>query len=308
MTQSSSDPQISNTAADQDGAAASAGPSPLEQLGQLLKGARESRGLSQESLAGQLNMGLEQLQALESADLNRLPETVFIVAQARRVASQLQLDIDAPIQALRRAVPASSRASDAKPAGPSPSSAASQRPEPARPAERLPKPSAPAAARKPTAQPNRAEAPSGSPLAGLVRLLAWLALLSGLGALGAFGWNQWQQAQRQSGGTLGSTTPAQAPASPAASPAPAAKPRADELVLSTPNDPSWLEVQTLAGDTLFRGTLEGRRSFPIGQGLKVLAGRPDLVLVERSGSAPEPMGTIEDVRPRTYEPLTPPTP
>ena len=69
----------------------------------------------------------------------------------------------------------------------------------------------------------------------------------------------------------------------------------DSLVLDS-REASWLEVRSADGTTLFRGLLSGSRSFPLGQGLEVLAGRPDLVR-SRIGAAPaRPLGPISDVR------------
>lgn len=94
-----SSPEQGATAADAGNPAAAAGH--LSALGQRLRQAREARGLSAEDLADRLRLGVEQLEALESADRERLPEPVFVIAQARRVATALQLDISAELEALR---------------------------------------------------------------------------------------------------------------------------------------------------------------------------------------------------------------
>ena len=47
-------------------------------------------------------MGAEQLHSLEAGDREHLPEPVFVLAQARRVATALQLDIEPQLQTLRR--------------------------------------------------------------------------------------------------------------------------------------------------------------------------------------------------------------
>lgn len=61
------------------------------------------------------------------------------------------------------------------------------------------------------------------------------------------------------------------------------------------DEPSWLEVRTSSGRSLFVGELQGGKRFAIGTGLQVRAGRPDLVTV-RLGNAPaRPLGRIEDV-------------
>ena len=64
--------------------------------------ARLGAGLGVVELAKRLNMGVEQLEALESGELDRLPEPVFVVAQARRIAQNLGVSIDGEILALRQ--------------------------------------------------------------------------------------------------------------------------------------------------------------------------------------------------------------
>ncbi len=73
----------------------------LRALGQAIRQGREDQGLGIAELASRLNMGQEQLQALEEGDAARLPEPVFVIAQARRVANNLAIDITAPLQTLR---------------------------------------------------------------------------------------------------------------------------------------------------------------------------------------------------------------
>ena len=90
----------------------------LSALGEALRQGREAQGLSIAELAGRLNMGLEQLQALEAADTSRLPEAVFVIAQARRVASSLAIDISGPLQMLRANGPSSPRPPVFKPRPP----------------------------------------------------------------------------------------------------------------------------------------------------------------------------------------------
>jgi hypothetical protein len=63
---------------------------------------------------------------------------------------------------------------------------------------------------------------------------------------------------------------------------------------------SWLEVQTVGGRSLFRGNFSGERSFPLGQGLRVLSGRPDLVTVRLGRAKPQRLGSIEQVIWRSF--------
>ncbi|MFZ0407182.1 MAG: helix-turn-helix transcriptional regulator, partial [Cyanobium sp.] len=74
----------------------------LTRLGLTLLRARQARALEASVLADKLHIGREQLEALETADLARLPEPVFVIAQARRLAGALDLDLEPQLQALRQ--------------------------------------------------------------------------------------------------------------------------------------------------------------------------------------------------------------
>ncbi len=72
----------------------------LVHVGQQIRDARESHGLSAEALASSLHMGVEQLRALEAARRDQLPEPVFVRAMVRRLASHLRLDADSLVEQL----------------------------------------------------------------------------------------------------------------------------------------------------------------------------------------------------------------
>ncbi|MEX1323726.1 MAG: RodZ domain-containing protein [Synechococcaceae cyanobacterium] len=268
----------------------------LQQLGQRLSQAREACGLSLEEHADRLNMGHEQLQALEAGNREGLPEPVFVIAQARRVATSLGIQIDEEIAALRSSdgfqTPRAPRAAAA-------AQSQNQNQEP------------PAAARPPARieRSNRAgKAPTALPvpLLGLLALLAAAAALIGL---------QRGLSRRATVPTVPQSAPttstagseaAEEPGTPA-SESGAANPSRNELVLQ-PTEPSWVEVRSADGTTLFRGTLERQQRFPLEAGLEVLAGRPDLVQVRLGPSPAGPMGSIEDVRWRRFRPDPAPAP
>ena len=227
----------------------------LSALGEALRQGREAQGLSIAELAGRLNMGLEQLQALEAADTSRLPEAVFVIAQARRVASNLAIDISGPLQMLRASGPFHPQAARAQttpspgPAGPRPS----------------PRPQ----------------------ILGPLALAA--AILAGVATGGVLLRQQWLQ-QRAQPGPDGSPIYVPTAAQPAA-----VATSSPELVLRS-QEPSWLEVKAEAGKVLFRGTFSGERRFPLGGGLQVLAGRPDLVQAQLGTAASRVLGPIDQVR------------
>ena len=235
--------------------------SALRCLGQTLRQGREVQGLELAVLAARLNMGVEQLQALEEADACRLPEAVFVIAQARRIASSLAINIDGPLQTLR--------------------DSGQFQTKPIKVVELTQR------------APTRPAQTSG-------RLAITAATLVALSGAGAVGWQQWQRHQAR---------PTQQQTQPQLlteiSPAPRSRDREsgrlnpDQLQL-TSSQPSWLEIKTKTGTILFRGTFTGERSFPLGQGLEVLAGRPDLVRTRIGGGAAQPLGPIDQVRWRSF--------
>lgn len=246
----------------------------LERLGTALRDARNGQGLERAALAARLNMGDEQLMALENADLDRLPEPVFVIAQARRVADALGLDISLLVAPLKQ---------------PSPVIAAVS-----------PSVSPITPLRGPRRRPTR-RTPSG----GRRRALGILALLCGIGAAGVWAWPQ-RQALIKVLTPVSATQPGK-PAAPPAKPKPVVRPTAAAGVLTLRSpQPSWLEVRNQADAVLFKGTFKGERAFPLGQGLTVLAGRPDLVQVSLGGSPARPLGSIDQIRWVSFRPATAP--
>jgi cytoskeletal protein RodZ len=247
----------------------------LAVLGQSLREAREQSGLSIKALAGQLHMGEEQLHALESGDPEQLPELVFVIAQARRVAAALGIDATSLVAPLKQ------MSSRLKPA-PAPLSA-SEPTSRQRPRARL--------SAQSYAQQTRPRNQRGT---AVLRWLGSLALLAGLGAAGVWGWQKApQMVSRQQ-------PKATSPAKPVSAPAPVV-PKAEptppptDLTLSAAQ-PSWLTVRTAKGQVLFEGTFKGTHQFPLAAGLELLAGRPDLVVASRGEAKGKPLGRIDQIR------------
>jgi cytoskeleton protein RodZ len=208
-------------------------------------------------------MGLEQLQALEEGDASRLPEPVFVIAQARRVASSLAINIDGALQTLR--------------------DSGQFQTKPIKVAELAPS--------NPSRPPKSATSATGP---GIGRLALAAAILAGLTAASTAGWQWWQRSQARPTQQPGQSMPlTAAQKTDSGSLAP------NQLQLNT-SEPSWLEVKTKTGTSLFRGTVTGERSFPLGQGLEVLAGRPDLVRAQLGGGAAQPLGRIDQVGWRSF--------
>jgi hypothetical protein len=94
---------------------------------------------------------------------------------------------------------------------------------------------------------------------------------------------------------------------PAPKPAPSkpvAKPASPSLRL-TSAEASWLEVRTSAGKQLFEGNLNGTQIFPLGTGLKVMAGRPDLVRATLGNAPGKALGRIDQLTWVEFKPSAP---
>ena len=249
--------------------------SPLTALGACLREAREQRGLSITALAAQLRMGEEQLQALEQGDPQQLPELVFVIAMARRIATALGVEINALVEPLKQ-------------------ESAKRKPAPA------PLSNPPASGRQPSRAQLTAQSYTEAAAAlrsGGGRAIRWigsLALLAGLAAAGVWGWQRAPQLVAEllpKTTKPQTTTPPPAPA-PTKVSTPAPLP---ELTVSAAQ-PSWLAVRTAKGKMLFEGTFKGTRQFPLAGGLELLAGRPDLVQVSQGDQPAKPLGPIDQIR------------
>ncbi len=254
---------------------------PLAVLGQSLRDAREEHGLSVSALAAQLHMGEEQLHALESGDPARLPELVFVIAQARRVAAALGIDatpLVAPIKQLSSQIkPPPAPLSASEPAG-------RQRPR----------------ARLSAQSYTQQSRPRSRHTSAGLRWLGSLALLAGVAAAGVWGWQRAPQMIGMLKPQAASTAQPKAAAKPVA-PKPKPKPKAvptppaTEITVNAAQ-PSWLSVRTAKGKVLFEGTFQGKRQFPLAGGLELLAGRPDLVVVSQGEAKGKPLGSIDQIR------------
>jgi cytoskeletal protein RodZ len=233
-------------------------------LGLRLAKARQSHGLSLEALADRLRLGVDQLEALESADLKRLPEPVFVVATARRVAAILGVDVEDDLAALRPNL-------------------LKARPTP------LVSPAA-------TTPPSPVEAHR-------FRLVP--ALILGALAIGAASLlllRPWARPPQLAVAQAPAPSPPPAAVPAAAGAAAALAPdRSGDLLLSSA-EASWIEVRDQGGKTLFQGTLLGEQRFPLGQGLQVMAGRPDLVRAKLGGQPERVLGPISAVQWRSFGP------
>lgn len=252
----------------------------LGALGAQLRQAREAKGIALPELAKRLFFREEQLNALEAGDRAALPELVYVIAQAQRVAGVLGLDVAPLLQPLRNLQKSglTHRCLD-------PSISTSQQ----------------------TASGSAKTAAAGV----MVRSIAVMALIVGAGSALVWGWRRFDAGTLQTRLSAQPAAPSPArPEPPANEPAPAmvapvaVPPAPGDLLLSS-SAPSWLEVRQVGGpageEVVFRGTFKGERHFPLGDGLKVLAGRPDLVTARLEGKPAERLGSIEQVQWRTFK-------
>lgn len=259
---------VSESAAD-----ASPGAIPeLVELGKRLRRAREGRGIGIAELADRLHLAPEQLGALENADRSHLHEPVFVIAQAKRVAQALGVDVGEQIEALR-----SSRLMRES----------SPLPQTRRLATPATRDAAAIADSAPAAAPDSAaEQTSGRPFpVWLAAAITALALLLGVGVAQAI--RHWSQPRTA--------------AAPAAA-APAAAPAGPGVLQLRSDEPSWVEVREPDDTVLFSGILAKEARFRLGEGLRVLAGRPDLVTVSVSGETPRRLGNISEVEWQIFSP------
>jgi len=171
------------------------------------------------------------------------------------------------------------------------------------------KPAAPATAPTPP-EPLRPDPPRPSPprpSPGLIQALPaamaakGLAVLLGFVALGAVLGTVRQSLKGQASPPASMARPpastSQTQPSPTkpteAKPAPP-KPAPSLLVLNS-SGPNWVEVRTLSRQRVYEGMLKGEKMLPLGQGLQVLAGRPDLLTVRQGAGRPKVLGRIDEL-------------
>lgn len=284
-------------------------PSPINipellELGKTLQSAREALGLSIAELASRLNMGREQLEALESGERQRLPEPVFVIAQARRVSGALKVDVNQLIESLRHnpqfVAAAPTYASNATSSASNVTSATSGGLPTARLGSSGSKQLAP---QNPSPGQRHQQRSWAGPLLVAVGLAA-VGLVVGVRS----GWRAPQlksplpalpRPQAPHAATLAEAEKLQTAAGPGQSLRASQGDATDKLVFVS-SGISWLEVQSVGGQSLFRGNFSGERSFPVGQGLRVLAGRPDLVTVRLGKGQPQQFGSIDQVTWRSF--------
>jgi len=108
-------------------------------------------------------------------------------------------------------------------------------------------------------------------------LLALLAA-AGVGVVGGLGLQQWRVHTSGAGGTASRAAGSNAAAG--------GETQAGLTLQIRSSGETWLDVRNLRGASLYVGLFSGERRFPIGQGLRLNAGKPELVTI-RVGDGPE---------------------
>ena len=240
----------------------------LVQVGRQLAEARSGAGLTQDQLASQMHMGVEQLTALERGDQHALPEPVFIKAMVRRLSSHLGLDADAMVQAL----------------GPlSTSKTKQQAPGPI----------------------TRGITPQKPARVNLLPLAA-LAGLTVLGVVvwsNASELSRFAQGLRPASRTLVVNEPASPPEAKTdvelevqlESPIFPAPPTAQTGLTISSSEPSWIALRR-EGIMEFEGLLNGERRIEDPELVEIYAGRPDLVQLTSPDDGMRTLGTVDEIR------------
>ena len=244
--------------------------STLQEIGDLLRQAREAQGLSCDQLAQSLKMGSEQLHALETGELEKLPEPVFIKAMTHRVASKLGLDGDSLISSLQDVLPAPKTTTNLSRA------------------------------------PGGADAKSGvangristSSESSKRPVTPWQRLALAALAIGAVtGGAMVVASQRRSVelASMKAVTVLKQPTETPPQPVSPEKKASGQISISSP-EPSWVSIRNGEGVVVYEGTLSESKILPADSQLEILPGRPDLVLISEGDAVPKPLGPIDQVR------------
>ena len=240
----------------------------LIQAGRLLAEARAATGLTQEQLAAQMHMGVEQLAALERGDQDELPEPVFIKAMVRRLSSHLGLDADAMVQGLGCLTIA-------------------------KPSRLAPGPT------------TRGIAPRKQATLNPLPLLA-LAGVAGLGVVvwsNAAELSRFAQGFKPTRQTVEPSEPASPAggetaikvADDAESRIVSAPPTEDAALTISSSQPSWIALRR-DGVVEFEGLLNGERRIENPELVEIYAGRPDLVQLTSPDATTKTLGAVDDIR------------
>jgi len=224
-----------------------------QRAGDVLRLAREARGLSLLHIAEQTRVPQRHLEAIEAGDYQSLPSHTYATGFARAYARAVGADEVAIAAQVRREVDRNGR-------------------------------------RQPEYQPYQAPDPARVPSRGLTAVALGLALAVAVLAGLWFGTDLFRGGAL-SGGDPAPTVVAVPPAAPAAAPGPT--PAAGGQVVLTARDEVWVRVYDAADRTLYLGTLAPGARFEVPADAdrpRIDVGRPDQLAITVNGSAIPPLG------------------
>ena len=233
----------------------------LVKVGRQLAEQRAAAGLTQEQLASQMHLGVEQLAALERGDHEQLPEPVFIKAMVRRLSSHLGLNADAMVQTLGPLTTAKS---------------------------------APRATSRSVA-PQKQSKINPVPLLALAGL-AGLGVVVWSNASELMRFTQrFTPANQTTTENEQDSLPEPEPAVEVEPLIVAAPPAAQAVFMISSSEPSWIALRR-EGIVEFEGLLSGERRIEDPELVEIYAGRPDLVQLTSPEEGTRPLGTVDEIR------------
>ena len=233
----------------------------LVKVGRQLAEQRAAAGLTQEQLASQMHLGVEQLAALERGDHEQLPEPVFIKAMVRRLSSHLGLNADAMVQTLGPLTTAKS---------------------------------APRATSRSVA-PQKQSKINPVPLLALAGL-AGLGVVVWSNASELMRFTQrFTPANQTTTENEQESLPEPEPAVEVEPLIVAAPPAAQAVFMISSSEPSWIALRR-EGIVEFEGLLSGERRIEDPELVEIYAGRPDLVQLTSPEEGTRPLGTVDEIR------------
>ncbi|MBD2688734.1 helix-turn-helix domain-containing protein [Synechococcus elongatus FACHB-1061] len=229
----------------------------LYRIGAELRAAREAQGLDLAAVAAQCRVRSSYLEAIESGEVQRLPEPVFVQGFIRTYARSLGLDPDTLLADLSLA--------DIHLAATPATAAATQRSKVA------------------IALPSKASL-------GLLGLV--VVIVAAIAGTGVTVWN-WRQ---QIAFAPTATAPEPPPPPEAALSTTPLEPE-PRTVASAFRGPAWAEISVDGEVVFSgMGTAGQQLSFSPKQEVTINPGRPDLIWLSRAGQAAQPLGTISQVQ------------
>ncbi|QFZ90981.2 helix-turn-helix domain-containing protein [Synechococcus elongatus] len=233
----------------------------LYRIGAELRAAREAQGLDLAAVAAQCRVRASYLEAIESGEVQRLPEPVFVQGFIRTYARSLGLDPDTLLADLSLAE------------------------------VKTPTPATPKSSVSDQRSPVKIALPSKASL-GLVGLI--VVVVAAVAGTGLAVWNWRQQVALAPTPTAPEPPPPPAAALPNTPLEPAPAPNTVAIAF---RGPAWAEI-SVDGKVVFSGTGRAGQqlSFSPKQEVAINPGRPDLIWLSRAGQEAQPLGTISEVQ------------